>query len=145
MTHIELIKKWEGCKLKAYLCSGNIWTVGWGSTFYENGSRVKEGDIITQKRADDLFLITLKGYEDAVDKMVTAKINKNQRSALISFCYNLGIGALKNSTLLKKVNANPNNLTIADEFMKWVRAGGKVIQGLVNRRTDEKNLYFKNG
>jgi lysozyme len=145
MTHIQLIKKWEGCKLKAYRCSANIWTIGWGSTFYENGSRVKEGDIITQKRADDLFLITLKGYEDAVDKMVTAKINKNQRSALISFCYNLGIGALKNSTLLKKVNSDPNNLTIADEFMKWVNAGGKVIRGLVNRRTDEKNLYFKNG
>jgi lysozyme len=145
MKHIKLIQKWEGCKLEAYLCSAGVATIGWGSTLYANGTKVKLGDKITQKEADDLFLITLKQYEDAVDRLVISKINSNQRSALISFCYNLGINALKNSTLLKKVNADPSNLSIKDEFMKWVKAGGKTIQGLVNRRNDEQKLYFTNG
>ncbi len=145
MKHIELIQKWEGCRLTAYLCSAGVATIGWGSTLYANGTKVKLGDKITQKAADDLFLITLKQYEDAVDRLVTSKINSNQRAALISFCYNLGIGALKNSTLLKKVNSNPNDITIKDEFMKWTKASGKVIQGLVNRRNDEQKLYFTNG
>lgn len=142
MKHIDLIKKWEGCRLTAYLCSAGVATIGWGSTLYLNGTKVKLGDKVTQKEADDLFLITLKQYEDAVDRLVTSKINSNQRAALISFCYNLGINALRNSTLLKKVNSNPNNLSIKDEFMKWVKASGKVIQGLVNRRNDEQKLYF---
>jgi lysozyme len=142
MKHIDLIKKWEGCRLTTYLCSAGVATIGWGSTLYANETKVKLGDKVTQKEADDLFLITLKQYEDAVDRLVTSKINSNQRSALISFCYNLGIGALKNSTLLKKVNSNPSNLTIKDEFMKWTKASGKVIQGLVNRRNDEQKLYF---
>lgn len=142
MKHIDLIKKWEGCRLTTYLCSAGVATIGWGSTLYANGTKVKLGDKVTQKEADVLFLITLKQYEDAVDRLVTSSINSNQRSALISFCYNLGIGALKNSTLLKKVNADPSNLTIKDEFMKWTKASGKVIQGLVNRRNDEQKLYF---
>jgi lysozyme len=145
MKHIDLIKKWEGCRLTTYLCSAGVATIGWGSTLYANGTKVKLGDKITQKEADDLFLITLKQYEDAVDRLVSSKINSNQRSALISFCYNLGINALKNSTLLKKVNADPSNLSIKDEFMKWTKASGKVIQGLINRRNDEQKLYFTNG
>jgi lysozyme len=119
-----------------------VWTVGYGSTFYENGSKVQQGDKITLDRADKLLLEMVKRFEISVKGLVKSSINDNQLGALTSFAFNVGVGALSKSTLLKKVNANPNDPTIRNEFMRWTKAGGKVLKGLVTRREAEANLYF---
>lgn len=138
-----IIRKFEGLKLQAYLCPANVWTIGYGSTFYENGSKVQQGDKITLDRADRLLFDMVKRFEIGVKGLVKSDLNENQLGALTSFAFNVGIGALQKSTLLKKVNANPNDPTIRNEFMRWTRAGGKVLKGLVTRRESEANLYFK--
>jgi lysozyme len=84
----------------------------------------------------------LEHYERGVDSMCRDEINQNQFDALISFSYNVGINALKSSTLLKKLNLNPNDPTIRYEFMRWNKAAGRVLRGLTKRREEEANLYF---
>ena len=140
---IDLIKKYEGFRSKPYLCPAKVATIGYGATYYPNGVKVKLSDpAIDEKHASLLLEAMLVPYEKAVDSFCRDDINQNQFDALVSFAYNLGNGALKGSTLLKKVNANPNDIAIKKEFLKWVNAGGKRLQGLVNRRTEEANLYF---
>ena len=140
---LNLVKKFEGLKLKPYLCSAGVPTIGYGNTFYEDGKKVTLNDsLITEERASDLLGMTIKSFEKHVDSFCRDDINQNQFDALVSFAYNLGPYNLKNSTLLKKVNANPNDPTIRDEFMKWTKAGGKVLKGLVERRKAEADLYF---
>jgi lysozyme len=119
-----------------------VWTIGWGSTFYEDGSAVKHGDVITQERADRLFVILLDQFAAQVRPLITARVNDNQFGALLSFAYNAGVGALRRSTLLRLVNANPSNAAIRLEFGKWNRAGGQVLNGLTRRRIAEADLYF---
>lgn len=127
---IDLIKKYEGFSEKPYLCPAQIPTIGYGATYYENGKKVTMQDaLITESRGVELLKHLLVTYEKAVDSFV-------------SFAYNLGTGSLKSSTLLKKVNTNPADPTIKDEFNKWVNAGGKKLPGLVKRRMDEATLYF---
>jgi len=138
----ELVKEFEGCKLKAYKCPANIWTIGYGNTQYENGKAVKEGDVITLERAEQLLEIILIKFIQQVGEIVKSNINQNQKDALTDFAYNCGVGNLKTSTLLKKVNADPKDKTIRAEFEKWTRANGKVLNGLVKRRNAEANLYF---
>ena len=139
----DLIKSFEGLRLDAYRCSAGKSTVGFGSTFYEDGSPVKMGDKITKERADSLFEKVSDSFAAKVKELIKSDINENQFSALVSFSFNVGIGNLKSSTLLKKVNANPNDPTIMQEFKKWNRASGKVLAGLTRRREAEANLYFK--
>jgi lysozyme len=139
---IPIIRKFEGLKLKAYLCPAGVWTIGYGNTFYENGSKVQEGEKITLDRADKLLFFVVQKFEAEVLKLVKSAINENQLGALTSFAFNVGAGNLAKSTLLKKVNANPNDVTIRDEFMRWTKAGGKVLNGLVTRRKAEADLYF---
>lgn len=147
---IATIKKFEGLKLKAYECPASIalppdkkfWTIGYGNTFFENGTKVSPNDKITIDRADQLLFFIVNKFEGEVKKVVKSAINENQLGALTSFAFNAGTGNLQKSTLLKKVNANPNDPTIRDEFMKWTRAGGKVLNGLVTRRKAEADLYF---
>jgi lysozyme len=141
---IEMMHKYEGLKLTAYLCPAKVWTIGYGNTFYEDNSRVKQGDVITKERAEQLFFnITNKNFAEPLLKLIKVKLNENQFSALVCFAYNVGTGALAKSTLLRKVNANPNDLTIRNEFLKWDKAGGKVLNGLTKRRQSEANLYFE--
>jgi lysozyme len=135
---IDLIKSFEGLELKSYLCAANVLTIGYGST----GPHVKKGMIITEAKAEKLLVEDLERFVEGVNKAVTSKINQNQFDALVSFAFNLGVGALQKSTLLKKVNANPSDKSIADEFEKWNKAGGKVLKGLVRRREAESDLYF---
>lgn len=132
-----------GYILKAYLCPAKVWTISAGLTYYPNGKRVKEGDMINIEEARTMFASVLKDFETAVWSATRDDINQNQFDALVSFAFNVGIGNFINSTLLKKVNKNPNDVTIADEFMKWVYAGGKELNGLKNRRKKESALYFK--
>ena len=137
----DLIKRFEGCKLKAYKCPANVWTIGYGNTFYEDGTKVKEGDVITQERAEELFDIIISDFVRMTDALVKSNVTENNFSALVSFTFNVGTGNLKRSTLLRKVNANPKDPTIAAEFNKWVRANDRVLQGLVKRRKAEAKLY----
>ena len=140
---IELIKKYEGFESKAYKCPAGIWTIGFGATYYMDGTPVKESDTITLEEAENLLNeMSEKNYGSYVDKYVTSNINPYQRDALISFAYNIGNANLKSSTLLKKVNNNPTDKTIKDEFLRWNKAGGKVLKGLTLRREAEAELYF---
>ena len=138
----DLIKLFEGCKLVAYKCSAAKDTIGYGNTFFEDGKSVKPGDKISQERANELFEIIAKEFADKVAPLVKSSVTPNQFAALTSFAYNAGIGNLKSSTLLKKVNANPNDPTIDLEFKKWDKGGGKVLAGLTKRRASESKLYF---
>lgn len=138
----ELVKHFEGCKLTSYVCSAGHNTIGYGNTFYENGIKVKPGDKITQQRAEELLDVILIKFVQQTNELIKSNVNQNQRDALTDFAYNCGIGNLRSSTLLKKVNADPNDKTIRDEFMKWNKGGGKVLNGLTRRREAEANLYF---
>ena len=139
---IPIIKKFEGLKLKAYLCPAGLPTIGYGNTRYEDGSTVKLGEQISIDRADKLLMHTVAQFERQVDTLVTVPIDANQLGALTSFAFNVGIGNFQRSTLRRLVNANPSNSAIRGEFMKWNKAGGKVLNGLTRRRQAEADLYF---
>jgi len=140
---LNLITQFEGLKLKPYLCSAGVPTISIGCTYYPDGTKVRMTDPeITKEKALVIFRNVLKHYEQSVDSFCRDDINQNQFDALVSLCYNIGAGALKNSTLLKKVNLNPGNKTIRDSFLGWNKSGGKVLQGLTNRRNAEADLYF---
>ena len=135
-TGIELIKKFEGCVLKAYKCPAGVWTIGYGHT-----SGVKEGQTITKAQAKELLIQDLRPFEIGVNNLVNVPLNQNQFDALVSFCYNLGTGNLKNSTLLKLLNKGDYN-GAAEQFDHWIYAGGKKLNGLVKRRAAEKKLFL---
>ena len=138
---IQLIKSFEGCLLNAYLDSVKVPTIGYGATYYPDGSKVKLGDKISQERANELLAWHIDEFSGKVSKVIKSNLNDNQFSAIVSFAFNLGIGNLSKSTLLKKVNINPNDTSIGVEFLKWNKAGGKVLNGLTRRRKAEYELY----
>jgi lysozyme len=135
---MDIIQEFEGCKLTAYLCPAGVWTIGWGST----GVGVSKGVVWTQAEADERYKKDMAVFKAGVQKLVTVPVNKNQLEALASFAYNLGIGALKGSTLLKFLNAG-NYQAAANQFLRWDNANGKVLAGLTRRRTAERNLFLK--
>ena len=137
----DLIKQFEGCKLKAYKCPAGLDTIGYGNTWNPDGTKVKPGDVITQERANELLDIIVEDFAKKVKPLIKQNLTDNNFSALVSFAYNTGVTNLKNSTLLKKVNADPKDPSISAEFMKWVRANDKVLNGLVKRREAEAKLY----
>ena len=141
---IEIIKSMEGFRSAPYKCPAGIPTIGYGATFYPDGKKVTMADkAITEQEGTTLLQSMLVSFEKYVDSYCRDDINQNQFDALVSFAYNLGPSNLKSSTLLKKVNLNPEDETIHLEFMKWVKAGGKTLKGLVRRREAESQLYFK--
>lgn len=138
---ISFIGNEEGCKLKPYLDSVGIPTIGYGNTYYENGKRVTMKDpAITKDRALSLFMSILSLYEKAVWSNTRDDINQNQFDALVSFTYNVGIAGFKSSSALKLINKNPFDPKITDALKMWKNAGGKPI--LLNRRIREAALYF---
>jgi lysozyme len=139
-----MIKAFEGFRGTPYKCSAGVPTIGYGATFYPGGKKVTMTDAaITEEQAVELLANMLVSFEKYVDSYCVDTITQNQFDALVSFAYNLGPANLKSSTLLKKVNANPNDESIKLEFLKWVKAGGKTLKGLVRRREAESELYFK--
>jgi lysozyme len=137
------ITKHEGLRLKPYLCPAKIPTIGYGNTYYSDGKKVTLLDKdITKQQAFDMFKEIANRFGKRVDELVTSNINQNQFNALVSFAYNVGTGNFASSTLLKKINKNPNDLTLKAEFLRWNKAGGKVLNGLTNRRNEEADLYF---
>lgn len=140
---LNLIKKYEGFRSKVYRDVAGVLTIGYGTTFYPNGKRVKFGDPpLTEEEATKILKQNLDFFERFVDSSTRDDITQGMFDALVSFTYNLGVGALRKSTLLRKVNSNPHNSVIRKEFMKWVFAGGQQLPGLVKRRADEADLYF---
>lgn len=138
----SLIEEFESIKLTAYRCPGGVVTIGIGTTRYEDGSRVQLGDEITADYAEVLYRREVDKVRDELSRLVVTSLTKNQEDALVSFVYNVGITAFKSSTLLKKINKNPNSKSIKREFMKWTTSGGKKLKGLVRRRKAESELYF---
>jgi len=140
---IELIKRFEGLRLKAYICSGGVDTIGYGTTILPNGIKVPKGSTCTKEQAEMFLKNDLEKFESGVRKLVTVPIKQNQFDALVCFAYNVGLGALGKSTLLKKININPNSEEIESEFMKWSFAKHIQLEGLRLRRKAESELYEK--
>lgn len=138
---IDLIKSFEGYYSKAYLCPAKVWTIGYGTTVYPNGKKVKSGDICNRETAQEWLTHEVEEKAKAVRDAVLVVMTQGQFDALVSFAYNVGIGAFKKSTLLKKLNAG-NIQGAANEFMKWNKGGGKVLAGLVRRREAERKLFL---
>jgi lysozyme len=128
-----LLKKFEGCKLKAYRCPAGVCTIGYGHTSSAGVPEVTDGMIITQADADEILRRDLIKYERSVQDLIKVKLTQNQFDVLVDFAYNAGVGNLKSSTMLKKINAGDLDAVPA-ELMKWTKGGGKVLPGLVRRR-----------
>ena len=135
---IDLITQFEGCKLQTYLCPAGVLTIGYGHT----GKDVHPGMEITHEEAENILFSDLVKYEKAIDQFVFRDLTQCQFDALVSFVFNIGVTAFVKSTLLKCVNVNPDDEKIGIEFMRWIRGGGKVLNGLVARREAETKLYF---
>ncbi len=140
---INLIKKWEKFKANSYLCPAGVPTIGYGSTMWTDGRKVRLGQTISMQDAEKLMAYFLAN----VIHFIPDNVNQNQFDALCSFIYNVGIANFRKSTLLRKVKENPDDLDIRDEFMKWTlhRKNGQLVQsnGLRNRRKEEADLYFQ--
>lgn len=138
---ISLIKEFEGCRLKAYQDSAGVWTIGYGWTQPVDGRKIGPGMVIDQATAERLLKCGLVQYEQGVNQLVKVIINQGQFDALVSFSYNLGLRSLSTSTLLRKLNSGDKQ-GAADEFGKWVNAGGVRLNGLVKRREAERELFL---
>lgn len=137
---LDLIKEFEGCCLRAYICAAGVLTIGYGST----GPHVKSGMTISQKEAEELLLKDIAKREKGVSEMVKVNLNQGQFDALVSFSYNVGLNALKESTLLRLLNAGQNE-GAASQFSLWVKAGAITLKGLVRRRAAEESLFRSGG
>ncbi|CAH3750667.1 Lysozyme RrrD [Enterobacter cloacae] len=138
---IALIKQFEGCKLTAYQDSVGVWTIGYGWTQPVEGKPIRAGMTIKQETAERLLKTGLVSYESDVSRLVKVGLNQGQFDALVSFTYNLGARSLSTSTLLRKLNAG-DYAGAADEFLRWNKAGGKVLNGLTRRREAERALFL---
>ena len=133
---IALIKKFEGCELKAYQCSAGVWTIGYGHT-----KDVVEGMEITQEEAEQMLVDELHEYESYINKYVTVALSQNQFDALVSWVYNLGPVNLTASTMLKVLNSGEYE-DVPAQMKRWNKAGGKVLEGLIRRREAEACLFI---
>ena len=135
---IALIKKFEGCKLKAYKCPAGVMTIGYGNTFYQDGKKVLATDVITQARAEELLLSLLPRYEKTVKNAIKIELTQNQFDALVSFCWNCG----SSKTVFLKVNSKAIDTNLWWET-NYIKGGGKLLRGLVLRRKAESILFSK--
>ena len=133
---VELIKKWEGVRLKSYRDVVGVWTIGYGHT-----KTTKPHQEITLKQAHELLEQDIRQHEVYVNRYVKVGITQNQYDALSSFVFNLGGGALQKSTLLKKLNQGDYK-GAGSEFLKWTKAGGRELKGLVDRRKEESEMFL---
>jgi len=132
---LSLIKKFEGCELKAYRCAANVLTIGYGST-----KGVTEDMEITQEEAETLLQEEMHEYEGYINNMVKVPLEQHQFDAMVSWVFNLGSGNLSSSTLLRVLNEGKYE-EVPEQILRWNKAGGKVLDGLVRRRTAESLLF----
>lgn len=140
MKHISLIKQFEGFSSRKYICPAGYPTIGYGHLIKQNEKFPNE---ISLEEAEDLLISDCKKFEHLVLKLITVPLNDNQFSALISFVFNLGAGALQSSTLRQKLN-RLEYISAASEFPRWIYAGGKQLKGLYIRRLVEQKLFLSN-
>jgi lysozyme len=133
---MDITKLFEGCRLKSYQDSGGIWTIGYGHTF-----GVHEGMTCSQEQADVWLWEDVRAAERAVNKFVTVKLTQGEFDALVDFTFNLGIGAFRDSTMLRLLNEG-NHSEAANEFAKWDKCKGHIIAGLLKRRLAEKQEFI---
>ncbi|ENX01026.1 hypothetical protein F899_01659 [Acinetobacter sp. CIP 101934] len=138
----DLIREFEGFKDHAYLDTGGVWTIGYGTIKYPNGTRVRQGDKCTRVQAEIWLKNDCKWVDACLDKYVKAKVSQNQFNAMASFVYNIGETAFAKSTFLTLLNQG-NKSGAASQFDRWVFDNSKRVQGLVNRRAKEKALFLK--
>lgn len=141
------IMQFEGLDLNAYKDPGSVdglpITIGYGSTAYKNGRKIMLGDTITEEEAYDMLKFEVDKKAVSVNTLTKdVLLTQNQFDSLVSFAYNVGIGAFQKSTLLKKVKFNSNDVSIGEQFMRWTVNDGRQLKGLVNRRKAEATLYF---
>ena len=134
---VDLVKFFEGFEAKAYLCPANVWTIGYGRT-----KNVKEGDVVNKRQAERDLLEELEEFGNQVFFAVQVPLEQNEFDALTSWTYNLGVGNLQSSTLLKKLNSGDKN-SVPSEMLRWNKAAGKVLAGLTRRREAEAKLWAK--
>ena len=132
---VDLIKEFEGCKLEAYQCSADVWTIGYGHT-----RDVEEGDKITQKVADYFLEYDVAMVETHCKRLITVPLKQHQWDAIVSWCYNLGCGNLRASTLLKKINASEID-KVSEQIVRWDKVNGQSLAGLTRRRLAEAALF----
>lgn len=137
---LELIKEFEGFSSVAYLCSAKKATIGYGNTFWEDGTPVKIGDQISKERAETLLKHVVDNFSVAVEVDIKIEVTQNQFDAMVSLAYNIGLGAFKNSTLLRQLNRG-NFVGASQEFLRWDKSNGKPLLGLTRRREREKLLF----
>lgn len=145
---ISLIRRWEGLRLFPYRCPAGIPTIGYGSTVYPNGKRVSIGDPkITEAQAVNMLAGECVELLKKLKLCVKVKMTDNMAGALVSLCYNIGMGAFHKSTLLRRLNAKMPKQMVADEFLKWdkARLNGVLtaLPGLTERRKAERALFLK--
>lgn len=136
---LELIKRWEGCHLKAYpdpATGGDPWTIGWGST----GPGIKPGVVWTQSQADERLRADVRKFMDGVLAALKAPVLPHELGAMTSLAYNIGITRFRSSSLVKRFNAG-DKAGAAAQFDVWRMANGKIMSGLQNRRADERKVF----
>jgi lysozyme len=139
---LNLIKEFEGCKLKAYQCPAGIWTIGIGSTRYGDGTPVtKNRTLPTELAAIALLAATIGQFEKAVND-VGVELTQNEFDACVCLAYNIGVGNFSSSTLVKMLKAGDDKAEIAKQFLRWDKAGGKPLAGLTRRRNAEAELFL---
>ena len=137
----EILRHFEGLELEAYKCPAGIPTIGYGSTFYEDGKPVKMGDKITRERAEQLLPNIVRKFEQAVERFLKIPVLQHEFDACVLLAYNIGIGNFEKSTLLRNINQGKPKADVVAQFHVWNKAGGKVLPGLVRRRASEAHLY----
>lgn len=138
------IKRFEGFRSEPYLDSKGVPTIGYGTTYYLDGTKVTMNDFpISENDATELMREIIARKWNSVKGSISVPLNDNQKASLISFVYNVGVTAFKESTLLRKLNLNPLDTSIRTEFARWKYSGGQIIQGLITRREKEAELFFK--
>lgn len=145
---LDLIMRFEGLRLEAYAATADekkrgIWTIGYGSTSWPNGTPVKKGDKLKDKEeAQELLMETVQPRVEAVNQLVEVPLSQNQFDALVSFVFNVGVGAFRGSTLRRLLN-NEDYIAAAGQFQRWNKQSGKILAGLTNRRRAEQDLFMK--
>ena len=143
---LPLVKQFEGCRLTAYQDIVGVWTIGYGETRWTNSEGIRlpvwAGLTITQAQADADVSARYNEFQTQVQALVKVPVTPNQLGALVSFAYNLGVGSLAGSTLLRLLNSGASPVTVAQQFGRWNMAGGKIVQGLTNRRAAEAKLFL---
>lgn len=144
VSALNIIKKFEGLELTAYPDTGNIWTIGFGSTINKDtGQVIKQGDKIDLATAERWLKMDVAERQKRIKALIKVPITANMLAAMTSLAYNIGTGAFGSSTLLRLLNSGADKKLVADQFLRWNKVQGKEVKGLTNRRKLERELFLK--